>query len=153
LVDPVAPGTPAALSTLGVSTILVHPDVYTSLGLQKPAPTALGPGYRLVGRFPDGTSIWRVTAQPAPAFASFGPGFGPSELTGREPSRWLEAGDGTIEIYARKAGLYRARLRLASYARTRMVSIEGHGRSRSFLVTPGAIRPSFLVRVPAGRST
>jgi hypothetical protein len=46
LVDTVAPGTPAALSMLGVSTILLHPDVYTGMGLAKQAPADLGPGYR-----------------------------------------------------------------------------------------------------------
>jgi hypothetical protein len=153
LVDPVAPGTPAALSTLGVSTILVHPDVYTSLGLQKQAPTDLGFGYRLLGRFPDGTSMWKVTAQPAPALATFGRGFGPSELTGREPSRWLLQKKGTIEIYAPKAGLYRARFRAVSNGRPRTVWIEGAERSRRLVVVPGGGESSVLLRVPVGRST
>jgi hypothetical protein len=153
LVDPASPGTPEALSALGVSTILVHPDVYTYLGVPKVAPTELGSGYRLLGSFPDGTSMWKVTAQPAPALATFRRGFGPSELTGRQPSRWLLEQDGTIDIYARRAGLYRARIRVVSYGRPRTVWIEGEGRSRRFVVPPSGADFSLLLRVPAGQST
>jgi hypothetical protein len=153
LVDPVAPGTPAALSMLGVSTILLHPDVYTGVGLAKQAPADLGPGYRLLGRYPDGTSMWKVTAKPAPVLATFGPGFGPSELTGREPSRWLLQKDGTIDVYARKAGLYRARIRAVSNARPRTVLIEGARRSRRLLALPSGGELSVLLRLPAGHST
>jgi hypothetical protein len=153
LVDPVSPGTAAALSTVGVSTILVHPDVYTALGVPKQAPQDLGPGYRLLGRFPDGTSMWKVTAQPAPALATFGSGFGAAELTGRRPSRWLLAKDGTIEMYARKAGLFRARIGVNSFSRPRTVWIKGEGGARRFVVLPSRADVSLLLRVPAGRST
>jgi hypothetical protein len=152
LVDPVSPGTAAALSALGVSTILVHPDVYTSLGVPKQAPQDLGSGYRLLERFADGTSMWKVTASPEPV-ATFRSGFGASELTGREPSRWLLANDGTIEIYAPRAGLYRASLGLVSYGRPRTVWIRGNGRSRRFLVPQSGGEFSLLLRVPAGQST
>jgi hypothetical protein len=151
LVDPLAPGTAAALSALGVSTILVHADVYTSLGVPKQAPRNLGSGYRLLGRFPDGTSMWKVTAPPAP-IATFRNGFGAPELTGREPSRWLLANDGTIELYARRAGLYRASLGVVSYGQPRTVWIGGNGRSRRFVAPPGGGEFSLLLRVPAGQS-
>jgi hypothetical protein len=153
LVDPLAPGTAAALSTLGVSTILVHPDVYTSLGVPRQAPQDLGSGYRLLRRFPDGTSMWKVTAPPAPALATFGNGFGASELTGREPSRWLLKNDGTIEMYARRAGLYRARIGMVSYGRPRTVWIVGGRGSRRFVAPPGGADFSVLLHVPAGQST
>ena len=153
LVDPVAPGTSAALSALGVSTILVHPDVYTSLGVPKQAPTDLGPGYRLLGRFPDGTRMWKVTAPPASAVAGFCGASAPSELTGRQTSRWLLAKEGTVELYARRAGLYRARMAAASYGRPRMVRIEGEGRGRRFVARPDSADFTLMVRVPAGRST
>ena len=153
LEDPASPGTAAALSALGVAAILVHPDVYTSLGVPKPAPKDLGFGYRLLGRFPDGTSMWKVTAPPAPALAAFGSGFGASELTGREPSRWLLENDGTIEMYARRAGLYRARIGMVSYGRPRTVWIEGGRGSRRFVAPPGGADFSLLLHVPAGQST
>jgi hypothetical protein len=153
LVDPAARGTAAALSALGVSTILVHPDVYTSIGVPKQAPTNPGSGYRLLGRYPDGTSMWHVTAPPAPAFATFRDGFGASEITGPRPSRWLLAKDGTIDIYARRAGLYRARIRMVSYGRPRTVTIKSDGRSRRFVASPAGSDVSLLLRVPAGQST
>jgi hypothetical protein len=153
LVDPVAPGTPAALSALGVSTVLVHPDVYTSRGLPKQAPADLGPGYRLLERFPDGTSMWKVTAKPAPAVAGFLRGFGPSELTGRQVPRWLHEEEGTVELYAPRAGLYRARIPVQSYGRPRVVRIEGQGRGRLFVARPDGADITLLLRLPAGRST
>jgi hypothetical protein len=152
LEDPASPGTAAALSALGVSTILVHPDAYTSFGVPKPVPNDLGSGYRVLGRFPDGTSMWKVTAPPAPALATFGNGFGASELTGR-PSRWLLENDGTIEMYARKAGLYRARIGMVSYGQPRTVWIEGGRGSRRFVAPPGGADFSLLLHVPAGQST
>jgi hypothetical protein len=152
LVDPLSPGTAAALSALGVSTILVHPDVYTALGVPRKAPKDLGSGYRLLGRFPDGTSMWKVTAQPAPALATFGRGFGAAELTGRRPSRWLLEKDGTIEIYARRTGLYRARIGVVSYGRPRLMWIEGSGRPHRFIARPLSSHFSLLLRVPAGHS-
>jgi hypothetical protein len=97
--------------------------------------------------------MWKVTAKPAPVLATFGPGFGPSELTGREPSRWLLQKDGTIDLYARKAGLYRARIRAVSNARPRTVLIEGTRRSRRLLALPSGGGLSVLLRVPAGHST
>jgi hypothetical protein len=153
LVDPAAPGTAGALSELGVSTILLHPDVYTALGLAKQAPRQLGSGYQLLGRYPDGTSTWKVTAPPAPAVATFRSGFGVSELTGREPSRWLLENDGTIEIYARRAGLYRARFGMVSYARPRVVRIEGGRGSRLLVAPPAGADFSLVLQVPAGKST
>jgi hypothetical protein len=153
VVDPVSRGAAATLSTLGVSTVLIHPDVYTSLGWQKEAPTELGPGYRLLERFPDGTSMWAVTAPPAPVLATFRSGFGASEFGGQKTSRWLLEDDGTIELYARRAGLYRARIGVVSYGRPRTVWIEGGGRTRRFVAPPDGVDLSLLLRVPAGRST
>jgi hypothetical protein len=153
LVDPAARGTAAALSALGVSTILVHPDVYTSIGVSKQAPANPGSGYRLLGRYPDGTSMWQVTAAPAPALATFRRGFGATETTSRQSSRWLLAKDGTIDIYARRAGVYRARIGVVSYGRPRIVTIKSDGRSRRFVTSPAGTDVALLLRVPAGRST
>jgi hypothetical protein len=153
LEDPASPGTAAALSALGVSTILVHPDVYTAQGVPKQAPNDLGSGYRLLGRFPDGTSMWKVTAAPAPALATFGSGFGPTELPGGQPSRWLLEKDGTIELYAPRGGVYRARIGVVSYGRSRTVRIEGEGVFRLFVARPDGGDVSLLLRVPAGRSS
>jgi hypothetical protein len=153
LIDPLSPGTAASLSTLGVSTILVHPDVYTSLGVPKQPPEDPGPGYRLLGRFPDGTSMWKVLATPALALAAFGSGFGAPELTGPQPSRWLLATDGTVDMYARRAGLYRASFEVISYGRPRAVRINAGGRSRRFIASPSGADVSLPLRVPAGHST
>ena len=68
LVDPAAPGTAAKLARLGVTTILTRP---TALAFKSEATPSVpnaswGPGYRLLGRSADGSSVWRVDASPAP---------------------------------------------------------------------------------------
>lgn len=71
LVDPSAPGTAAALAALGARTVITRPDTLSrALEQSLPdAPPQLGDGFRLVGTTPDGASVWRVTAAPAPAVA------------------------------------------------------------------------------------
>jgi O-antigen/teichoic acid export membrane protein len=77
LLDPKEPGTSSALSRLGVKTIVLHPGGVADVPVQPREPSA-GDGYRLVGRFPDESSVWSVTAPPAPAFVIYGGGFGPA---------------------------------------------------------------------------
>jgi O-antigen/teichoic acid export membrane protein len=74
VLDPKEPGTSSALSLLGVTTIVIHPGGVADVPVQ-PREPAPADGYRLVGRFPDTSSVWAVTAPPAPAFAMFAGGF------------------------------------------------------------------------------
>jgi hypothetical protein len=76
VLDPKEPGTSSALALLGVTAIAIHPGGVADVPVQprEPAPPD---GYRLVGRFPDTSSVWAVTAPPAPAFALFAGGFAP----------------------------------------------------------------------------
>ncbi len=74
VLDPKEPGTSSALSLLGVTAIVIHPGGVADVPVQ-PREPAPADGYRLVGRFPDTSSVWAVTAPPAPAFAMFAGGF------------------------------------------------------------------------------
>jgi hypothetical protein len=151
VINPVSPETPSTLAALGVTAIVVRPTTYFFSGGQ-PAPQKLGRGYKLLGRYPDGTSVWRVTARPAPAVATFGNGFSFTETPKGQPtSRWMIAPEAPVLLYAWKAGTYKARFDLASYGRPRTVRIEGDGPTRAFGVA-GTRQVSVTLRLPRGRS-
>jgi len=97
--------------------------------------------------------VWRVTAPPAPAVAVFGEGFSHSETPPRQPTtRWLVEPEGKVELFVRRAGTYRARVYVTSYARPRLLRVGGRNRAR-FLGVPGRTRAFELVlRLQPGRS-
>ena len=71
LVDPTAPGVAAKLAAIGVTGAITRPDTL-SRALEVPIPDIppkLVDGFALVGTTPDGASVWRVTAAPAPGVA------------------------------------------------------------------------------------
>jgi O-antigen/teichoic acid export membrane protein len=76
LLDPTQPGTAEDLSLLGVTAIGIHPGAHVDAEVAPGTPTS-GRGYRLVGRFPDGSSIWDVVAPAAPALVTLPGGFLP----------------------------------------------------------------------------
>jgi hypothetical protein len=152
LVDPMAPGTSNALAALGVFTLVVHPPLYAAIGQASP-PADLGSGYRVLGRFPGGASLWRVTARQAPALAVFTEGFGPAEpQAGQPPARWLESARGTVELIGVRPGRYVARFFVGSYARPRQVRISGRNGERSFSIPPEGVTLRIPVVIPKGRS-
>jgi hypothetical protein len=152
VVNPASSETAESLAALGVTAVVLRPSVYAFTG-GAPAPQRLGAGYGLVGRFSDGTSVWRVTAPAAPAVAVFREGFSHSETPPRHPtSRWLVEPTGRVELFARRSGTYRARVVLTSYGRPRLVAVKGRNRSRFFGVPAGARAVQFALRMRAGRS-
>lgn len=71
LVDPTVPGAAAKLAAIGVTAVITRPDTL-SRALEVPMPDVspkLGDGFSLIDTTSDGTSVWRVTAAPAPAVA------------------------------------------------------------------------------------
>src|SRR5262249_17724815 len=75
LLDPSAPGTASALASLGITSIAMHPGLHVDSEVDPREPRG-NPGYRLVGRFPDGASVWQVVAPPQAAFVTFPGGLG-----------------------------------------------------------------------------
>ena len=150
LVDPASPGTAEALAMLGVSVIVVRPNVYAFTG-GPPTPPTLGRGYKLLARTSRGVSVWEVVARPAPAIAVFEAGFGPTETPPGQPaSRWLMQREGWIAFYSERSGSYSARFVATSYARPRALQI-ADGLS-SVTRTVETTRLKLPVAVPRGRS-
>jgi hypothetical protein len=151
VIDPASPGTPSELAALGVSTIVVRPTTYAFSG-GKPAPTRLDRGYRLLGRFPGETSVWRVVAKPAPALATFTKGFSFTETPPGQPtSRWMISPMASVDLYAWRPGTYRASFDIASYGKPRFLRISGQEGARVLAVS-GPRTVSIPVTLPKGRS-
>jgi O-antigen/teichoic acid export membrane protein len=106
VLDPNQPGTAEALAALGVTAVGIHPEVHVDAEVQ-PQPPAGNPGYRLISRYPDGASVWQVTAKPAPAFVTLPGGFGVPRRLADGRVGWPLSGSGgvgVLELRARKAG-------------------------------------------------
>jgi hypothetical protein len=151
LVNPVSPETASSLAALGVSEVVMRPSVYAFTG-GFPPPARLGPGYRLVRAFPDLTSVWRVTARPAPAVAAYRTGFSHAETPRGGTWRWVGADQATVEIWARRSGVYRAAFNVVSYARARLLRIKGRTESRFRPALARGNRVSVALRLPRGVS-
>ena len=106
LLDPAATGTAPALRLLGVSTIVVHEHAVADVEVQPRTPAATD-GYRLLGRYDNGDSVWAVTAPAARLFATMPGGFAAPRLDGSELVYPLisSAGVGVIELRARTPGI------------------------------------------------
>ena len=117
LLDPTQPGTAAALSFLGVTAISLHPGAHADVEIP-PRDPGRSSGYRLVARYPhdrsiwypDGASVWKVVASPAPALVTLPGGFGaPQRGSGGLVVYPLvsSAGVGVLDFAARSPGLVR----------------------------------------------
>jgi O-antigen/teichoic acid export membrane protein len=138
VLDPAQPGTAETLSLLGVTAIAVHPGGPADTPLQPREPTT-DPGYRLVGRFPDRSSVWRVVAQSAPALVTLPAGFGAPRLypgTGVGYPLVDGAGVALLEIHAKKAGVIRLLFDATSPSGSREVRIQDTQGEHPFTVDP-----------------
>ncbi|MFL5950834.1 MAG: lipopolysaccharide biosynthesis protein [Gaiellaceae bacterium] len=151
LLDPAQPGTARSLALLGVSVVALHPGAHVDS--EVPAHTP-GTGFALVGRFPDGASVWRVTAPPAPAFAMLPGGFGTPEYvdgTVRYPLT-STAGVGVVQLVSKRAET--VELRFDAFppgGTTRTLRVGDSMHDVTFqLSVPSPV--SVVVAVPRGRS-
>ena len=155
LVDPRSPGAAEALSFLGVTAIVTHPDALDFAGGPEDVPNAdWGPGYELVARTPDGSSVWRVVAPAAPALVLLEGGFGgPVWLDGGVGYPLISpAGVGTMEFIAKAPSV--ARISLVATppkGQERVLRIGDVASERSF-VLDGKTPVSITVDIPRGRS-
>ncbi|MGZ4461843.1 MAG: hypothetical protein ACXVZP_03300 [Gaiellaceae bacterium] len=156
LADPSGVSTASSLASLGVAAIITRPTTYDFVDARgrKPSTGGYGPGYQLVQRFPNGASVWRVVAKPAPAVATFrSPGFeGPNEFVLGALAQYMTVASGRIDVYDSRPGVWRLRLPLASRDRARRVVISGRLGSRAFVVH-GEKLLSVPVQLPPGHST
>jgi hypothetical protein len=154
LVDPDAPGTAERLALLGVTSIVTRPDSMDFFSTDPPdvPRTDWGPGYELVANV-DGTTVWRVTATPAPALATLPSesflegvvdedGFVGNPLTGQT---------GTLELWSPSAQVVRLNVDAVPQGATRTLQMRGAEGDVTFDLE-GRTRVSTVVRVPRGRS-
>ena len=109
----------------------MRPNVFVLTG-NFAAPKRLRDGYKLLGRFAGGTSVWGVVARPAPAIATFTTGFSHAETPMLQAtSRWMVSSEAEVDIYAWRAGTYLARFQVGSYGHPRVIRIEGQNDFRA----------------------
>lgn len=166
LLDPSQPGRAQALALLGVTSILIHQHAVVDAEVLPGAPT-VQEGYGLVGRFPDGTSVWQVDAPPAAAFVTLPGGFG-------VPSRQQDglvmyplvstAGVGVMEIRAKVGGVVllvfdaelpqgkSGRLRLAGTDREQVFDVRGRTRIALRVAVPRGLSRALVKIDPAPTS-
>jgi hypothetical protein len=156
LVHPAVPGTAAELALLGVTAIVTHPNALDYVESMPDVPDARwGPGYKLVVRAPDGSSLWRVTARPAPALATLPSGFG-------EPGRPRDglvyyaltspSGVGYIGLRAKRASVVRISFQAEPpRGSERVLRVADTNVERSFALR-GRTRVEVVAQVPRGFS-
>lgn len=150
------PGVPGRLAALGIDLVTINPWAYAMAGLETPPVDDPPEGFELVRTFPNGSAVWRVTADPADAVAiPRQAGWWDPELVDGEIWRWMTR-SARVTVVAPSAGRYRISFR------ARALGAEDGDRQRVWLSGPsgdttrrtvGTERPlSFVVELPAGRS-
>jgi len=165
LLDPAEPGTAAKLSFLGVTAIGIHPNARVDAEVL-PRDPAGRRGYKLVGRFADGASIWQVVAAPAPALATLPGGLAaPREVDGFVGYPLVSgSGVGVIELTAKLPDVVRlffdalppkgARrtLRIADSASEQSFPLGGRGRVAVTVEVPRGVSQLLVKTDPAATS-
>ncbi len=157
LLDPAQQGTASALSLLGVTAIAIHPGAQVDAEVP-PRDPASDPGYRLVGRYPDGSSVWRVVAPPAPAFATLPGGFGKPQLESNGVVAYpliASGGVATMELRAKEPGVIRLTFDVVPPSGTQgqhTVRIADAEHEQAFTIGSGPAVVSVDVNVPRGVS-
>jgi hypothetical protein len=152
LLDPAAARTASALRLLGVTAIIVHKHAVADVEVAPRTP-APDDGYRLLGRFPDGDSVWQVTAPPASVFATFPGGFARPRLE-RDALVYplvSPSGVGVIQLRAQTPGIVALVFDARSPGGTRQVRIADSQNEVPFTVA-GSTRITVNVQVPRGLS-
>lgn len=166
--SPDDPAAGRALHNAGIAYAVVHtalpplttPPYQPALpGDALPADAGAGnPWFEEVRRTPDAV-IYRVLGEPRtdtlPVVARLGAGYGGVENQGGRSARWLQASEGTIDLFVTAPGRFELRVALGSFARPRTTTVLLDGRTLPEVrVPPGFVQVAIdLGRLPAGRHT
>jgi hypothetical protein len=153
VLDPAQAGTAQTLSLLGVTAVAVHPGGPADTPLQPREPTA-AEGYRLVGRFPDGSSVWAVVAPPAPALVTLPGGFATPRLVAGDVVGYplvASSGVALLELRAKAAGVIRLVFDATAPSGEREFRIQDAQGEHPFTLT-GSTPFDLNVEVPRGVS-
>jgi O-antigen/teichoic acid export membrane protein len=153
VLDPAQAGTAQTLSLLGVTAVAIHPGgpADTPLQPREPSPAE---GYRLVGRFPDGSSVWAVVAPPAPALVTLPGGFAaPRLVAGNVVGYPLVSPSGValLELRAKAPGVIRLVFDATVPSGSREFRIQDAQGEHPFTVS-GSMHFDLNVEVPRGVS-
>jgi hypothetical protein len=155
LLDPTQAGTGEALSLLGVTAIGINPRAHVDAEVLPGDPSG-DKRYKLVGRFPDGASVWEVVAPPAPAFVTLPGGFAAPrrEQDGSVVYPFIASGGvGAIDIATKKPGnvnlVFEARPPAGSQRVVRIDDSTGHEQT---FTLKGPTTVSVPVQVARGQS-
>ena len=155
VLNPRVPGVAETLALLGVTAIVTHRDALGYRDFQPDVPNASwGPGYELVTRARDGSSLWRVVAAPAPALVTLTGGFGepaptPDGLVGYPLV--APSGVGTIEFTAREAETVRLSFAATPPGRGQVLRVADSDTELPFTLN-GSTDVSIAVEIPRGTS-
>jgi hypothetical protein len=162
LLDPTQPGTASNLSFLGVTAISIHPGAHADVEVQPRDPVGSS-GYRLVARYPheqsiwypDGASVWRVVAPPAPALVTLPGGFANPQSDSKGVVVYplvSTAGVGALEFTARASGVVRLDFdAIPPKGRSATIRVADSKTEQKFPLS-GRTAISVLVAIPRGRS-
>lgn len=156
VLDPASAQTASSLAFLGVTAIVTHRDALRYTDVDGFVPNASwGPGYRLVARTPDGSSVWQVVASPAPALVTMYSGFGdpmpPKGDTVYFPLT-SPSGVGYFEIRAKQAGVMKLVFDAVPPAGSERLLRISDERTEVPVTLDGTTRVSVNVAVPSGLS-
>lgn len=156
VLDPSAPGVAQTLAFLGVTAIVTHPDALDYIAGEPKVPNASwGPGYELVSRTSDGSSVWKVVAPPAPALVTLTGGFGqpkaPRVGTVEYPFD-APSGVGQLQFTAQRAQLVRLTLDATPAGREQTLRLADDTSEIPFDLK-GPSNVSVLVQIPRGTSS
>ena len=150
ILDPAQAGTASTLAALGVTAIAIHPGGPADTPLQPREPAGVA-GYRLVGRFPDKSSIWAVTAPPMPAVVTLPGGFAPPRLVSGDVVGYpliASSGVALMELRAKTAGVVRLFFDVLVPTGSPQLRIQDQQGDHPFPLTP---KVSFDVNVEVPR--
>jgi len=153
VLDPAQAGTAQTLALLGVTAIAIHPGGPADTPLQ-PREPATSPGYRLVGRFPGGASVWAVVAPPAPALVTLPGGFAAPRLVAGDVVGYpliAPSGVALLELRAKSPGVVRLLFDATAPSGERQMRIQDAQGEHSFIFT-ASMHFDLAVEVPRGVS-
>jgi O-antigen/teichoic acid export membrane protein len=154
VLDPAEPGTAQDLALLGVTAVVIHPGALVDAEVPPREPTN-DPGYRLVGRFPDRATVWRIVAQPAPAFVTLPGGFAAPRRTEQGFIGYplvSPAGVGVLQLRAKQASVVELSFDVVTpQGKQGTLRVSSSSQEQAFPVT-GTTRVTINVQVPRGVS-
>jgi hypothetical protein len=154
VLDPAQTGTAETLALLGVTAVVIHPGGPADTPVQPREPSGAA-GYRLVGRFPDHSSVWAVAARPATAVVTLPLGgfAAPRLVSGGIVGYPLVSSSGVavMELRARRPGVIRLVFDATAPGGSRQFRIQDVQGEQPFRFD-GSLHVDVNVEVPRGVS-